>query len=1048
MISIVNAEIFGYGNTEDVPINYSLVPTVNNSDYWGGRYDEGDLDHSLLDNLAWSVAGHTIDTDFLPDSSLAYDLGSGALRWDWLYVRNISAENIDTYSLTATDNITAGGFIFGDGSYLTGVNVTDIWVNESGDTMSGNLNMNENNITDVGYLNMSGDLEIGPDADAFGEAGGWIAAGNGAEAIGGDSFAFGTNCYSGGGNSIAMGYYAETGGNSDISMGHETYTGGQSAIAMGHYTNAFGEHSTAMGYFTNATGNYSTSIGHTIDVVGNYSVGIGLNKTGYIISNNSVFSIMGGKVGIGETNPQQELVVVGNINFTGFIYGDGSKLTNLLSTIYYSDENWINKNSTNGFNFNESMLFTTYYNATQSLAVNGVIDSGNLGDTQHQDGDYDGRTFNFSEQAGSPALDLRLNFTNITSFTSGVMRYKTSSLSGDYPIIQLWDYDDDDWEDYPVVAESESFATITQPVYDSTDHVGVGTNDGVVQMRLYKASNGNTNNHYYVDWIAISKGYGTPAGEEVDPFSWHRNSISESGNFTTTGNVTADYFIGDGSQLTGISGGDNLGNHIATQPITNVSNVTFNPLVDNYFIQEGVDKDIIFMINDLGINRSILKIDSSIPSVMIDPGNARAPVGLGIFDIGGNLTSAAIGTAFNVAPTQSSKDKLIMFYLHPTYSNALTNGFNSELFRFDSVNPAAQSSGVSFITGYYFVPAIKGIVGGVTNHYGFRTEMKPTTLYSGGTTNMYANYLEGGGQSFFGGSMYEYGVYLTGYGGTNLDVSEAIVSDGGDWIMDNDGSTGKLKFGADQDANISWDGTNLVFEYGGGVTGSPYAWFSGNISATGYTTRTTVNNNTNVLEEFNEGNELINEDGSINHTAFGDCYVAVEVIDYDNPVLVDDIREIEKEGQNEQGLQYLRDNYETTENSTTITVTFKIETYPNTKVEDSVDLTCESAKQRQALAILNKNVNLQENITEFDTGIMTEHIYTKSKVPQPNINYMELFKIGNLSVKNKHPAYTIVNTQEVLDMEERIVNLEGAVAQLSVELCAESNNKYNWCDKK
>jgi len=208
----------------------------------------------------------------------------------------------------------------------------------------------------------------------------------------------------------------------------------------------------------------------------------------------------------------------------------------------------------NPFEYYNSTTFpnTTYYNATQSQVVAGTINAGTLADTQHPDARYDGVTFNFTEVALSSGLDLRINFTGIVSFNRGVMRYKTSSLSGAYPLIQLWNYDTSLWEDYSVVATSTSFATITQPVFDSTDHVS----GGVVQMRIYKVSNGNINNHYYVDWIAISKGFGTPSGEEVDPYSWHKNSIGDTANYTTTGNVSASYFFGNGSQLTGITSGD------------------------------------------------------------------------------------------------------------------------------------------------------------------------------------------------------------------------------------------------------------------------------------------------------------------------------------------------------------------------------------------------------------------------------------------------------------------------------------------------------------
>ena len=146
-----------------------------------------------------------------------------------------------------------------------------------------------------------------------------------------------------------------------------------------------------------------------------------------------------------------------------------------------------------------------YYNATQSQLVAGTIDGGTLQLTQHPDALYDGVTLNFSESAGSPGIDVRMNFTDIDDFDRGVMRYKTSNLAGDKPVIQVWNYNDNDWEDYPSLEQSDTFIVITQQVFDSSVHL----ENGVVQMRIYKSANGNTNNHYYVDWLAISKGYGT-----------------------------------------------------------------------------------------------------------------------------------------------------------------------------------------------------------------------------------------------------------------------------------------------------------------------------------------------------------------------------------------------------------------------------------------------------------------------------------------------------------------------------------------------------------
>jgi len=71
-----------------------------------------------------------------PTTTLLYDIGTGANRWRWLYVQNISADSIDVVG-----NVTASGYLLGDGGFLTGVNVTDIWVDETGDTMTGALNI-------------------------------------------------------------------------------------------------------------------------------------------------------------------------------------------------------------------------------------------------------------------------------------------------------------------------------------------------------------------------------------------------------------------------------------------------------------------------------------------------------------------------------------------------------------------------------------------------------------------------------------------------------------------------------------------------------------------------------------------------------------------------------------------------------------------------------------------------------------------------------------------------------------------------------------------
>ena len=116
--------------TYETPINYSLIPTVNNSLYWDG-YTTATLPHNLLDNLEWSNAGHSIDgnidmndytltdmtslilsgTGYLgdwdgvlnivshlaPTNDLSLALGLPTLRWNNLSVGSIYADGVDSY---------------------------------------------------------------------------------------------------------------------------------------------------------------------------------------------------------------------------------------------------------------------------------------------------------------------------------------------------------------------------------------------------------------------------------------------------------------------------------------------------------------------------------------------------------------------------------------------------------------------------------------------------------------------------------------------------------------------------------------------------------------------------------------------------------------------------------------------------------------------------------------------------------------------------------------------------------------------------------------
>jgi len=59
----------------------------------------------------------------------------------------------------------------------------------------------------------------------------------------------------------------------------------------------------------------------------------------------------------------------------------------------------------------------------------------------------------------------------------------------------------------------------TLGVYDDSEHI----EDGIVQVRFYQEEVGNAGHVHQFDWVGLSKGFGTPVGEEIDPLSLHRD---------------------------------------------------------------------------------------------------------------------------------------------------------------------------------------------------------------------------------------------------------------------------------------------------------------------------------------------------------------------------------------------------------------------------------------------------------------------------------------------------------------------------------------------
>ncbi len=130
------------------------------------------------------------------------------------------------------------------------------------------------------------------------------------------STAFGRGTTASGFDSTAFGRGTTASGIHSTAFGRFTTASGYLSTAFGRDTTASGYLSTAFGVDTTASGDYSTAFGRNITLDGDAigSVGIGLDGGAYTVSAPSVFSIMGGNVGIGTTAPADILhLTTGNL---------------------------------------------------------------------------------------------------------------------------------------------------------------------------------------------------------------------------------------------------------------------------------------------------------------------------------------------------------------------------------------------------------------------------------------------------------------------------------------------------------------------------------------------------------------------------------------------------------------------------------------------------------------------------------------------------------------------------------------------------------------
>jgi len=504
--------------------------------------------------------------------------------------------------------------------------------------------------------------------------------------------------------------------------------------------------------------------------------------------------------------------------------------------------------------------------------------------------------------------------------------------------------------------------------------------------------------------------------------------IDMDGNdITNAGDITADNFIGDGSQLTDVwltstaqTGltGDKTGSFDLETTGTaefgdttlNGTLVTENTVWDKYGATSiGSNMILQFLPNLAPVNGVGLQ--------MIQSFDAAASTGIGVFvqhkpsQIYNGGAYAAIN-GYNIVEGENFTG---------TNKIAALNFGNFQYFSglgFGSI-PSGNLSMDWLAVDVFGMNAVNAANTLAKDVYAFRGQ--PVII--GTATDAYGYYFrKSGTNSLISGN--EYGYYAEKPTEGSTGNYQVMLNDTGD-------GTG-IWFGGTSGDRIYNDGTNLILNATNGLIYSVT-----NISATGYNTRTQVNTDRNALESSVLGNDLLNKDGSINHSAYGNCYNPVNVVDRNRPIVE---KHIEKSCFEFNGSIV----EETCED-----ILVKTTSYPYTIMQDEVDLVCLMAQEMQISALINQNIDLYDGLTDFNEGIMAENIYTQSKTIKDGINYIDKIKDKNkLKVKENHYSYVeniMGSGYDGLDLEDRIVVLEGAVNALTTELCDKKKNAYSWC---
>lgn len=181
----------------------------------------------------------------------------------------------------------------------------------------------------------------------------------------------------------------------------------------------------------------------------------------------------------------------------------------------------------------------------------GSVDGGDINSTRFFS---DNAALAINETTGSPAFTIDFNFIGISNFNRIVTRFFYTGTANHPVNFELYNFDENQFDTILNFSDLDEFASFAIVVEEDASYIG---SDGNVSLRFTHPDNGNVNHDFNVEYIAIwnvPSGAGLTVHSDLSGLAWSVAGHSFDVNIDLgDNNISASFYFGDGSNLTGIS---------------------------------------------------------------------------------------------------------------------------------------------------------------------------------------------------------------------------------------------------------------------------------------------------------------------------------------------------------------------------------------------------------------------------------------------------------------------------------------------------------------